>query len=308
MAQTQKTAAKVVDMQDYKKRRKKSAAKARPAQPQKRHAPRHSAPKGSSNRGLYVLFAVILLIAAGVLVSLDVFCVAAIDIEGDHTLADDAIIQKSGITLGDHILKVNEAEVRAGIEADPLLELTAFRRAFPNRIVLSVHQRQPYAALAYLGSYIVLDETCCVLDVRGDLPVGQYPLLTGVTATGYEVGQPLQSEEEGKMRLFSQLTVALHQAEAAGYVAEINLQNDGRITLLTRDGILVEYGNSQQLDEKCRWLAHTIPELQRQGKTSGTLYISGANGAVFSPSAAAPAGAGDTPAGGEDPPTQPDDT
>lgn len=290
MTKPPKHATKVVDMQDFKKRRKNAPAKRRPApaqearQAQKESKARRKAPAKSPNRGLYFLFAIILLVAMGVLVSLDIFCIADIEVEGDYTLPKEDIIQKSGITLGDHILKVNEKEVRAGIESDPLLELVSLQRIFPNHIVLTVHQRQPYAALAYLGNFIIIDETCCVLDVRPDLPAGQYPLLTGVTATGYEVGQPLQTEEEGKVRLFGQLAVALHQADAAKYVAEINLQNEGRITLLTRDGILVEFGNNQQLDEKSRWLASTVPELQKQGQTSGTLYISASSGAVFSPS------------------------
>lgn len=291
MAKQTRQTGQVVSMQEYKKRHSRQSRKGQPPRKKKASKPLHI-----RNAGLYVLFGVVLVVAIAVLLGLDIFCVNEVRVEGDYTMAPADIVARSGITLGDHILKVNDAEVRAGIEGDPLLECLGVQRSLPDVIILQVRQRVPYGALEYLGSYIIIDEAGQVLDVRTSLPQGEYPVITGVMATGYDVGQPLQTEDTLKMETFEELALALAAQDLGADISEINLHNGGRVSMLTREGILVEYGAAEDIENKTLWLATALAELRRQGKDAGTLFITGANGATFAP-ASSPAGDQGQPVG-----------
>lgn len=288
--QKKRPAGTVVDIREYQRRRDR--ARREPAgEPRRRPAPPPGQRKKRRPRRrlryarLYIIFGVILLLAVGVLVSMDVFCVRQIDVQGEYSMAQEDILAKAGLTVGENLLKVRAAGVRAGIETDPLLKYVSLKWNFPDKLVLTVQQRQPFAAISYLGTFIIIDEECRVLDTRSELPSGQYPMLSGVNVTGYEAGQVLEVEESAKRTLYCNLAQAVKMAGLSGELAEINLQDAGDITLLTREGIVAELGNGRQLEEKCAWIAAALPQLRTQGKTGGTLYATGGNGAVYSPSA-----------------------
>jgi len=276
-----KPAGKVVDMREYQRRRDQKLRKEgiKPASGPKK--PRSARPP-LPNAWLYITFAVVLVLAIGVLVTLDVFSLRSIAVEGSYTMAKEEIVQKSGLALGQHMLKVSAGRVRAGVESDALLEYVSLKWDFPDGLILTVNQRQPAAAISFLGSYIVVDEELRVLDVRSEPPAGQYPLLSGINVAEYEVGQVLKTDDTAKETVYRTLAQALAAHSLKDDIAEINLQQTADIMLLTRNGTVIEMGNATALEEKCAWVEATLPQLRSQGKSGGTLFVTGSNGAVYS--------------------------
>lgn len=243
-----------------------------------------AAQSSNSHTGLYMLMLLLALLALAVLIGLKIFEITNIEVKGNETMTSESVIALAGISRGENIFKVNLGQARKNLESDPLVEVVGISRLFPDRIRIEIRQRKPHGAIAYLGSYIIIDEKGFVLDERPDLPAGQYPLITGIDIQPSEKGKKLAGVDNAKLQTMYKLLTALYDNKAMQYVSEANLSHDDDITLLTAEGLQIDVGKPTDLPKKAQWIACTVPELRTKGYTSGVLYVTGTNGPVFSAS------------------------
>jgi cell division protein FtsQ len=236
----------------------------------------------TSHTGLYMLLVLLGLLAVGVLIGLNIFEIKAVEVKGNDTMTADSVIALSGISKGENIFKVNLGQARKNLESDPLLEVIGISRAFPDKIKIEVRQRKPHGAIAYLGTYVIIDEKGFVLDERADLPAGQYPLVTGIDIQPSVKGKKLVGVDDSKLKTMYGLLSALYDNKAMPYISEANIAKAEDIKLLTGEGMEIDLGKPTELAKKAQWIACTIPELRSKGHTSGVLYVTGANSPVYS--------------------------
>lgn len=245
----------------------------------------------SGHAGLQVLLILLGLLAIAAAIGLKVFEVQNIDVKGAETISKESIIALSGIGRGENIFKVSLGQARQNLESDPLVEVIGISRIFPDKIKIEIRQRQPHGAIAWLGSYVIIDEKGFVVDVRDSLPVGQYPLITGIDIEPSEKGKPLVGVTSGEKELMYKLLSALHDKKALQYISEVSLADTGRIIMLTGEGMQIDIGKPSDLDKKAQWIACSVPELRSKGYTTGILYVTGTNSPVFSATLATEANA-----------------
>ncbi len=235
-----------------------------------------------SRAGLYMLLLLLGLIALAVVIGLKVFEVTAIEVTGNDTMTADSVIALSGITKGENIFKVNLGQTKKNLESDPLVEVLSIERIFPDKIRIDIRLRKPHGAVAYLGTYAVIDETGFALDVRPDLPAGQYPLITGVEIEPPAKGKPITGLESPVTQVMGKLLTALYDNKAISCVSEADLSQLENIRLLTAEGLRIEIGKPTDLEKKAQWIACSVPELRSKGFTTGVLYVTGAGSPVYS--------------------------
>jgi cell division protein FtsQ len=255
-----------------------------PSQTPRQQQRPHEHERNSRQNMLLMLMAMLGLAAIAVVIGLNVFRIRNIDVKGNDTVSAQSIIALSGISVGENIFKANLPQARRNIESDPLLEVLGISRVFPDGISIEIRQRIPHGAIAYLGSYVIIDEKGFVLDVRDSLPAGQYPLVTGIEIQPSEKGKPLAGVDGVQLKTMYDLLTALYDNKAMQYVSEANLGNGGDIRLLTGEGMVIDLGKPTDLDRKAQWIACSVPELRSRGYTSGVLYITGADNPVYSES------------------------
>lgn len=255
------------------------------ARPDERHqlGKQERQPSAKSSRfGHYMLLILLAMAAVTVVIGLNAFAIKNIDVTGNNTVTADSVIALSGINKGENILKINLDQAKKNIESDPLLEVLGISRVLPDKIKIDIRQRAPHGAIAWLGSYVIIDETGYVLDVRPDLPAGQYPLVSGIDVASADKGKKVTGANDAEMKTMYDLLTALYNNSAMQYVSSANLANNNDIMLLTGEGIQIDMGRATDLDKKAQWIACTVPELRTHGYTSGMLYVTGANSPVFS--------------------------
>lgn len=237
---------------------------------------------GRSHAGLYTLMLLLGLVALGAVIGLKAFEIKGIDVKGNDTVTAQSIIALSGITPGENIFKADLSLARQNIQSDPLLEVLGISRILPDKIEIKVKQRKPHGAIAYLDSFVIIDENGTVLDERDSLPVGQYPLVTGIEIQPSVKGKQVVGVDGGVLRTMNQLLTALYDGKAMQFVSTISLATPDDIKMYTGEGIEIDIGGSADLAKKAQWIACTVPELRSHGYTSGVLYVTGANSPVFS--------------------------
>lgn len=255
-----------------------------PLRPQAQEAKRFARPRerAGRNNGLMLLFLLLALLTLAVVIGLNIFRVTSIEVSGNDTISNERIIELSGIIEGENIFKANLTKARRYIEEDPLLEVKRISRILPDRILIEVRQREPHGVIAYLGSYVVIDENGIALDIRDSLPTGQFPLVTGIEIEPAEKGRRIVGVDDRIMDAMHGLLSALYANGAMQCVSEANISLDGELLLLTAEGLRIDLGHPTDLDAKARWVACTVPELRTKGYTTGVLYITGAGSPVYS--------------------------
>lgn len=306
---TRRKAAQIDEQQSRPSGRQNAAREDRqpPRQPERRQPvrddrfqtkqfERQSASKAntkSGRSGLQVLLVLLGLLAVTVVIGLKVFEIQEIEVKGAETVSKDSIIALSGINKGDNIFKVSLGQAKQNLESDPLVEVVGISRAFPDKIKIEIKQRQPHGAIAYLGSYVIIDEKGFVVDVRDSLPVGQYPLVTGIDIEPSVKGKPLVGVQGGAKELMYQVLSALYDNKALQYVSEVSLADTNKIVMLSGEGLQIDIGRPTDLGKKAQWIACSVPELRSKGYTSGILYVTGANSPIFSATSTGESAQGD---------------
>lgn len=245
-------------------------------------ARQHAREKPKSRAGLYMLMLLLALVALAIVIGLKVFEVTTIDVTGNDTMTADNVIALSGISKGENIFKVNLGQAKKNLESDPLVEVLGIARIFPDKIRIDIRLRKPHGAVAYLGAYAVIDEKGFVLDVRQDLPAGQYPLITGVEIEPPAKGKPVTGLNSSATQVLEKLLTALYDNRAISCVSEADLSQPDSIRLMTAEGLRIEIGKPTDLEKKAQWIACSVPELRNKGYTTGVLYVTGTGSPVYS--------------------------
>lgn len=242
----------------------------------------YAEPESRSHTGLYVLFLMLALVVLGYVIMMKAFAVRTIDVSGNQTVTSQSVIALSGINPGQNIFMADLSLAKQNIESDPLLEVLGISRVLPDKIEIKIKQRIPHGAIAYLDGYVIIDENGTVLDVRDSLPVGQYPLVTGIEIQPSEKGKKVQGLNGNVLKSMYSVLSALYNGKAMQYVSTVSMADPGDITMFTGEGIKIDVGSATDLAKKAQWIACTVPELRSHGYTSGTLYVTGTDSPVFS--------------------------
>jgi len=282
-----KSHSKVIDMAEYVRSHRHQQQPAEKYSATERTAPEKEAKERVpffGNTGLMSLLVVLIALVIAALISTQVFVVREILVVGGDGTDPENVAGLTGIALEENIFLVDLSRVRENLASDPTIEVVNVSRVYPDKIKVEIVSRIPFAAVPYLGNYIILDSNGIVTQVQPELPLGSYVLLTGIPVSGYALGQPLEVLEPVAMENFMLAAGILQETEALQYVAEVNIENVDRINLLSKEGILVELGTAENLREKTVMFAETMPVLRQRGYTSGVLYILSGEEAVYSDS------------------------
>ncbi|KYD08152.1 cell division protein FtsQ/DivIB [Heyndrickxia sporothermodurans] len=106
--------------------------------------------KRKTNRRLILLISVFfLLILLIIYFQSPLSHVNKIKVEGNKTISDESIIQKSGLSRRTNVWKVNKEETAAKVESIPEVKKASVKIVFPNSIVVNITE---HAKIAYISN------------------------------------------------------------------------------------------------------------------------------------------------------------
>ena len=236
-----------------------------------------------SRRIVLILLALVLVIAIGAALSMEMFKLRAVVVDGCSAQPASAVTTLSGLSLGESIFDVNFGNVKKAIEQNPYFEVEQVSLLFPDRIYISVHERTPIAAISYLGALILMDEQGQILDVRDVAGELNMPVVTGVMVTTFTVGEKVGSSQNGQVEAMGAVLGELKSQNAAFLISELNVSDIGELYLITTDGFKVRLGNQTDMQKKVQWLRTTLIELWSKGERGGTINLMDTQSAVYAP-------------------------
>lgn len=152
----------------------------------------------------------------------------------------------------------------------PFIEEYKINFKGPTKVEVVVFEKSVVGYVSYMSSYMYFDKDGIIVESSGEQLPG-VPWITGLDYGHIVLHQPLPVENPDTFEEILNLTQVLSVNEVS--VDKVNYQsylaNGGEIELYIGD-VVVELGNSENLDGKISELSDILPELSG---LSGTLYL-----------------------------------
>jgi len=219
---------------------------------------------------------VLLAMVIGVLLlQRNVFVLRHVRVEGSTRYSGQEVAARAGLHPGQSIFALDQQEIARNLQADLFLILESLHIDYPHTLILHVRERAPRAALSRNGLYVLLDEINVVMDIAGSLdPQLQIPVVTGMDVLRDDVGMPLTARSPAQLIAMNEILNELELQMVTALVSELNVANLDNLYLVTKQGLIVELGDSEQMEPKIGMMRAVLAELTQMGMYVGSLDVS----------------------------------
>ena len=224
----------------------------------------------------------VLAVALWLLLTNAVFVVREVQVVGAGEIPEADVRRLSGIQLGSRLTSLNAEQVRLHVESDGRVAFVSLGTRLPNRVVLTVRPRSEDAVMLQAGKIVVLDSDGYVVSVTDRLPTGNAVYVTGIRVANPVPGRQLDLAD-GRVGCMRAVLEALKEQGVTAYVSELSVADTADLRIITRTGITVLLGDSEDMPAKITWMAGALSDLEARGETTGTLDVSSATKADFAP-------------------------
>lgn len=193
-----------------------------------------------------LFFMVIIILALFFLLQSPFFNISSMSVKGNKLLATQDVIKLTGINPGTNIFKANLSNAEQRIKINPLVKKVSINREFPNKVVISINERQPVGLVPEKNRFIEVDSEGVYLAAAEYLSNNDLPIITGDNAIK---GRPGDKVATDKIMAAISYIVAI-PSDVKDTVAEIHVQNMNQIIIYTLDRFQVRLGGTDKIEEK----------------------------------------------------------
>ncbi len=193
-----------------------------------------------------------------------------------HVSGDEISGILKGVARG-NIWSLSKEEIGRRILSHPYVRQVVVRKAFPDKLVLSIEEREP-VAMVNLDALYYVDERGSIFKRLTAYDAKNFPILTGFSREDLAAGDPVT------IRNLKTTIDLLRHAEAGTLsrnISEVHFDAQDGYTLVTRDfGLQLKIG-TMEFGEAMRRIEEAMPKLASLGrekkvvdlKTAGRIFV-----------------------------------
>lgn len=228
-----------------------------------------------------VLILVLAIVAATGALAYYVFQITDVDVAGNENFSAEQIVSLSRVKMGDHLFLQSADAIADKLRDEPFLVLERIELVLPGKLVLHVRERVIVAAAATQGGYALVDDTGFV--VRMMQSEGGFIRIEGFAPAMAVAGEKIEGWTEYQAFCFETVMRLLSEEKMLHLFDAIDISQPVAMKLTTKAGIRVKFGVADTLTQGVEWTKRILPSLIAEGKTSGTLDVSGNTDPRFIP-------------------------
>lgn len=221
------------------------------------------------------IIAVLLSLVCGVLALTAFFRVEQLEIVGLTRYDTQDVLNTFGIKQGDNLFFCDSLRGQKRLLAQyPYFESVSVERDLPSRMVVTVKEAQPIAAVnSTQGGWFVLDKDCRVLERTDQEGAKDAAEVLGLRTPGAEPGQTLPAEDPDVLEALKTLANGLDKVGLGGKATLYNLQDLDSIWFLYEERFAVCVGNTKNLDHKLAILQALVTGDQFSPSDKGSINL-----------------------------------
>lgn len=221
------------------------------------------------NRKLPIL---ILLFIAAVTVTLTTptFNIKNIVVTGNEQIESETITVLSGINKGTNIFTFGKGKAREGIKSNPYIDTVKIKRIIPSKVILQVTETKLAAYIKTGDQLVGIDKKGKALelfpdDIKRDKPIVAVKIKKPV------LGETVESEQEKVIEIMTDYFEKTEEYGLFDKIDKIDLSSPTNIQIITKWGLKVKMGNTDETDYKLNYFKNILPEIGE--KSGGVLDI-----------------------------------
>ncbi len=221
------------------------------------------------------IIAVLLSLVCGVLALTAFFRVEQLEIVGLTRYDTQDVLNTFGIEKGDNLFFCDSLRGQKRLLAQyPYFESVSVERDLPSRMVVTVKEAQPIAAVnSTQGGWFVLDKDCRVLERTDQEGAKGAAEVLGLRTPGAEPGQALPAEDPDVLEALKTLANGLDKIGLGGKATLYNLQDLDSIWFLYEERFAVCVGDTKNLDHKLAILQALVTGDQFSPSDKGSINL-----------------------------------
>lgn len=201
------------------------------------------------------------------LMSLPVWRITSVVVEGNRIVSKNAITAAAGISNDENIFFIRYKEVARRIRQIPQIKKVNVSGHLPSGVLISVEERKPFAAAIIGSRYVVMDKEGVILTGSGKgtssnesssgiTGAAQLPAIMGLSPTVLRSGS---IDAETMTAISKSLDLLSKKLDKSKF--EIEMLEGGRISVLIDDVLKVKLGLPDEMDEKLFALSKILEAL-----------------------------------------------
>ncbi len=199
------------------------------------------------------------------------FNISKIEVSGLNALTEEDVILHSGISVGEHIYKINTNLAAKLIATDPWVKSVTVKRRLPSTIQINVTERVAVAMVPYTNGVLQVDAEGYVLKTQKLLDGMPLMILAGISDIPADVlpGQQLESDSLKK----GLSMVAVLTQDAAGIISEIDVSDTQQIIVQNIYGVEWRVGDGSNFMNKFKIANQITADEEAAGRLGQIVYI-----------------------------------
>lgn len=216
-----------------------------------------------------------LLIIGGIVFALvsPVFNIKEIQVINNSQIATETIVSISQLQVGQNSFRFNKNKVVKEIKTNPYVESVDIKRKFPNKIEISIEERNRNYNVEFLNGYAYINNQGYILEIseqKLDLPV-----IIGISTEQEQIveGNRLNTDDLEKLETVIKIMNICKNYDLDTKISSIDISNkNDYIIYMEEEKKTIYLGDDSNLSNKMLYVPTILQE--NQGK-EGTIYLNG---------------------------------
>lgn len=212
------------------------------------------------NNSIYYLLVFLLVMCVGIALSMTLlFNISDISVVGQSQYKEEEIIEKSGISIGDNLVRTDIVQVKENIISSLMyIDEVRIKKAFPDRIIIEVRPSVPTAMIEYGNTYLLISMEGKILEKLSE-PSKNVPVIKGYSPEIDIITKKIYSEDEKKDETLKEVCRQISEQNLYSMI-DFDISDVYSISANYQNRISIRLGNSSELDYKLRYAYQILTE------------------------------------------------
>lgn len=210
-----------------------------------------------------------------------IFNVQEIEVLQNNQVSKEEILSLSGLQVGQNLFQFRTSQVKKAIQENAYIDMVKITRKIPNKIQISVVEREKKFSLEFLNGYAYLNNQGYILEISNDQL--DLPILQGASTPEEKIvaGERLEKEDLEKLGMVIQIMDACKTCELDNKVTSIDMNNKSEYSIYIEEEKKTIYlGEASNLSNKMLWVQAIMED--NKGK-EGEIFVNGDLNNKFKP-------------------------
>jgi len=202
-----------------------------------------------------------------------VFAVDNIVMNDLHYFTKDEVCNQIGLYTGVNGIFYNKLRAKKILEESPYISSVEMSFKFPDTMIVSVSENRIIGYIDYLGSYLYIDRSGKVIDIKKDTEES-LPIVEGLKFSSFAINSEIPVENNDAFQAALSVSNAMNKYGVLDEAVSINVSDTENLYAYINN-IKVLLGDNSRMEEKIKTMAEAVKEIPEGDR--GTLDLKDLN-------------------------------